>query len=165
MSEHTNTLEPIEMAHGHEAVHHHGPKNPPRVYLLTLTALLILTIITVAVAHFDLGEFNVFAAIGIATIKATLVALFFMHLLHDKPMNGIILCTAFTMLGLLLTFCFLDSGTRYNIVPANSAAPAGIDFNRPKNLGVPYAGEKSHGKPTGTAGATETGTAGATEKR
>ena len=89
-----------------------------------------------------------FAAIGIATIKATLVALFFMHLLHDKPMNAIILCTAFTMLGLLLTFCFLDSGTRYNIVPAkSSAAPAGIDFNRPKNLGVPYAGEKSHGNP------------------
>ena len=87
MSEHTNTLEPIEMAHGHEAVHHHGPKNPPRVYLFTLTGLLILTIITVAVAHFDLGEFNVFAAIGIATIKATLVALFFMHLLHDKPMT------------------------------------------------------------------------------
>ena len=26
MSEHTNTLEPIEMAHGHEAVHHHGPR-------------------------------------------------------------------------------------------------------------------------------------------
>lgn len=156
MSENTITLEPTETAHGHEEVHHHGPKNPPRVYLLTLTGLLILTIVTVAVAHFDLGEFNVFAAIGIATIKATLVALFFMHLLHDKPMNAIILCTAFILLGLLLSFCFLDSGTRYNVVPANAVPPAGVDYNRPKNLGVPYAGEKSHGKPVGTAGPMDT---------
>ena len=94
------------------------------------------------------------AAIGIASIKATLVALFFMHLLHDRAMNAIIICAAFVFLGLLLAFSFMDSSTRYNIVPANAAAPAGSDFNRPKNLGVPYAGEKSKGLPTGTAGAT-----------
>jgi cytochrome c oxidase subunit 4 len=142
----TNTLEATHAAHGHEAGHH-GPKNPVRVYILTLGTLLILTIITVLVAQFDLGEANVFAAILIATVKATVVALFFMHLLHDKPMNSIILGTALVMLGLLLAFSFMDSSTRINLIPQKGQAPAGGDFNRPSNLATPFNGEKKEGKP------------------
>jgi cytochrome c oxidase subunit 4 len=146
MSQHSTTLEAPHAAHAHQEGHH-GPKNPVRIYILTLTTLLILTVITVAVAQFDLGEANVFAAIAIATVKATVVALFFMHLLHDKPMNSIILCTAFVMLGILLMFCFMDSGTRLNIIPQGAQSPAGSDFNRPANLGAPFNGEKKEAKP------------------
>jgi cytochrome c oxidase subunit 4 len=141
-----NTLEPTHAAHGHESTHH-GPKNPVRVYALTLTTLLILTVITVVVAQFDLGEANVFVAMLIATAKATVVALFFMHLLHDKPMNSIILCTALVMLGLLLSFCFMDSSTRLNLVPRGGQAAAGSDFNRPSNLATPFNGEKKEATP------------------
>lgn len=142
----TNTLDPTHAAHAHGTTHH-GPKKPVRVYLLTLTTLLILTAITVLVAQFDLGAANVFAAIAIATVKATIVALFFMHLLHDRPMNSIILCTALVMLGLLLSFSFMDSTTRINLIPQNAHAPAGADFNRPSNLAVPFNGEKKEAKP------------------
>ncbi len=142
----TNTLDATHGAHGHEASHH-GPKNPVRVYALTLVTLLILTVITVVVAQFDLGEANVFAAILIATVKATVVALFFMHLLHDKPMNSVILGTALVMLGLLLSFSFLDSSTRVNLTPRGGQAAAGGDFNRPANLATPFNGEKKEAKP------------------
>jgi cytochrome c oxidase subunit 4 len=141
-----NTLQPTHAAHGHEEGHH-GPKNPVRVFVLTLTTLLILTVITVVVAQFDLGEANVFAAMLIATVKATVVALFFMHLRWDKPMNSIILGTALVMLGLLLSFSFMDSSTRINLIPQNAQAPAGGDFNRPPNLATPFNGEKKEAKP------------------
>ena len=145
MSDHTTTLENTHAAaHGSEEAHeHHGPKNPVRLYTVILTCLLILTGVTVLVAQFDLGEWNVFVAMFIATIKASLVALFFMHLLHDKGMNAIIFCTALMFLALFLSFDFMDSTTRLAITPANSEAPAGSDFNRPKNLGVPFGGEKN----------------------
>jgi cytochrome c oxidase subunit IV len=148
MSEHSTAIHTpmgATLSHGHDAAAahgHHGPKNPVRTYALTLITLLILTIITVVVAQFDLGEANVFAAIAIATVKATVVALFFMHLLHDRPMNSIILCTALVMLGLLLAFGFMDTGTRQDITPQSAQAPAGRDFNRPEKLGEPYLGEK-----------------------
>jgi cytochrome c oxidase subunit IV len=142
----TNTLDSTHAAHAHGTTHH-GPKKPVRVYLLTLTTLLILTVITVLVAQFDLGEANVFAAMAIATVKATVVALFFMHLLHDRPMNSVILGTALVMLGLLLSFSFMDSTTRIDLIPRNGQSPAGADFNRPSNLATPFNGEKKEAKP------------------
>jgi cytochrome c oxidase subunit IV len=141
MSDHSTTLAAPPQVHEH-AEGHHGPKNPVRVYSLTLACLLFLTFLTVLIAQFDLGEANVFAAIGVATIKATIVALFFMHLLHDKLMNSVVLCTALVMLGLLLAFSFMDSTTRDDMVPNGGVAPAGSNFNRPKNLAVPYEGKK-----------------------
>jgi cytochrome c oxidase subunit 4 len=49
--------------------------------------LLVLTVVTVAVASLDLGESTtVLVAVSIATIKASLVAMFFMHLKGEKPM-------------------------------------------------------------------------------
>ena len=144
MSDPTTTLEnPHAAGHGSDEAHAHGPKKPVRLYTLILTCLLILTGLTVLVAQFDFGDWNVFAAMIIATIKASLVALFFMHLLHDKGMNAIILCTALVFLGLFLSFDFMDSTTRFKITPANGAAPAGSDFHRPKNLGVPFGGAKN----------------------
>ena len=45
-------------------------------------------------------------ALFIATIKAILVALFFMHLLYDKPVNAIIAVAGFLFLGIFLMFTF-----------------------------------------------------------
>ena len=64
-----------------------APHVPVRGYLSVFAALLILTVVTVAVASLDLTEgMTVLVAIAIATFKATLVALFFMHLKGEKPM-------------------------------------------------------------------------------
>jgi cytochrome c oxidase subunit 4 len=49
-------------------------------YLKIFGALMVLTLLTVAAAFGNFGMLNTFIAITIAVIKATLVALFFMHL-------------------------------------------------------------------------------------
>jgi cytochrome c oxidase subunit 4 len=51
-----------------------------RTTLLVFAALLLLTAVTVLVSYVDLGAGNVVAALLIASAKASLVALFFMHL-------------------------------------------------------------------------------------
>ena len=58
-----------------------------RGYLSVFVALLILTAVTVAVASLELTEaMTVAVAVSIATFKAALVAMFFMHLKGEKPM-------------------------------------------------------------------------------
>lgn len=115
----------------HDA-HSTDPKVEARNYALNLTALLILTLITVGASYIDFGQGNVVIALAIATVKATLVALFFMHLAHDKPVNGLIAVAGFIFLGLFLLFDFLDVTSRRDPNPQNlhpavvqTAAPAG----------------------------------------
>jgi cytochrome c oxidase subunit 4 len=108
--------------------HTQNPKAEAAVYAKTLITLLILTAITVGASYINFGAMNVVVALTIATIKATLVALFFMHLLHDKPVNGLIAAAGFLFLGLFLMFTLLDFDTRENPQPFNMhpqlAAPA-----------------------------------------
>ena len=100
------------------------PKAEAKTYTLTLVVLLILTAITVGASYIQFGSLNVVIALTIATIKATLVALFFMHLRHDKPVNAVIACAGFLFLGLFLLFTFLDVDTRDHLQPVNLKAPA-----------------------------------------
>lgn len=53
------------------------------VYVAVFAALLVLTGATVAVSYIDLGLWNIAVALLIASAKASLVALFFMHLKHE----------------------------------------------------------------------------------
>jgi cytochrome c oxidase subunit 4 len=103
------------------SAHTPNPKAEAAVYLKTLISLLILTGITVAASYVNFGSssVNVVVALTIATIKATLVALFFMHLLHDKPVNGLIAGAGFIFLGLFLMFTLLDFDSRNNYQPRN----------------------------------------------
>ncbi|TWU61732.1 cytochrome C oxidase subunit IV family protein [Crateriforma conspicua] len=72
-------------------------------------ALVFLTIVTVAQASFDLGSLDVAVVMAIATIKAILVALFFMHLAFDKPFNIIVFVGSFVFVGLFVIFTLSDS--------------------------------------------------------
>jgi cytochrome c oxidase subunit 4 len=58
----------------------HGSRGGKGVYLAVFTVLLTLTVVTVLVSYVDLGLMNVVVALLIASGKASLVALFFMHL-------------------------------------------------------------------------------------
>ena len=51
------------------------------------------------------NEFDV----AIATVKATLVALYFMHLRWDRPFNAIVLVSAIVAVMLFVAFALLDS--------------------------------------------------------
>ena len=85
-------------------------------------------------ASFNFGCGNIVIALAIATMKATLVALFFMHLLWDKPVNAIIAVAGFLFLGIFLMFDFLDVTSRVNYLPNNmpqmeNATPAPDSMN------------------------------------
>ena len=101
--------------------HTFNAKAEAATYIKTLVTLVILTGITVGASYINFGSsaINVVVALTIATIKATLVALFFMHLLHDKAVNGLIAAAGFVFLGLFLMFTLLDFDTRDDLKPAN----------------------------------------------
>jgi cytochrome c oxidase subunit 4 len=76
-------------------------------------ALLAGTGITVAAAFINLGPFNTIVALAIATIKATLVVLFFMHVkyAHEK-LTGLVVVSAIFWLFVLLALSMADYTTR-----------------------------------------------------
>ena len=101
-----------------------NPKVETAKYLATLVVLLILTAITVGASYINFGSGNIVIALSIATVKAIIVALIFMHLLHDKPVNAVIAVAGFLFLGIFLMFDFIDVTTRTNPQPTNLHAPA-----------------------------------------
>ena len=100
-------------AHGHGDHASHGLAHTMPVWMLgaVLAALMGLTILTVSVTNFDLGsEGNLVVAMVIATIKATLVVTFFMHLLWDKKFHLILFLTAVLFVVLFLSMSITDRG-------------------------------------------------------
>ena len=93
----------------------------PAIYTRNLVALLVLTTITVSAAYVNFGasSTNVVIALTIATIKAILVALFFMHLRWEKRVNAIICLAGFMFLGVFLMFDLLDFSSRRDPTPRN----------------------------------------------
>lgn len=116
--------------HTHDKSHAHSDGGP-KLYAATLGALLVLTAITVFAAGFNFGNGNVVIALAIATVKASLVALIFMHLRHDKPINSVILLSGFLFLGLLLLFCLTDAGTRPVLIPGTLKVKTTIPAQAP----------------------------------
>ncbi len=75
----------------------------------TLLTLVVLTIITVLTAKYvDLGDYNLVLAMFIATIKATVVLGWFMHLKYDGLMNRAIAVCGIFFLFLFVGFSYLD---------------------------------------------------------
>jgi len=95
----------------------HVHSSSPRIYLVILAVLLMLTVITVGAAYVNFGPFNLVIAVLIATTKATLVALFFMHLRHDPPINAIVFVSSLIFLGLFLLFPLIDIQSRDRVIP------------------------------------------------
>jgi cytochrome c oxidase subunit 4 len=99
--------EQVESAeHGDHGV---GHIVPVKVLAATGIGLLILTAITVWVASFDFGNVNIWVALFIAAFKASLVALFFMHLRYDRPFNGIVLVASLAFVALFISFALTDT--------------------------------------------------------
>lgn len=75
--------------------------------------LLAFTGITVGAAFIDLGPFNIVVALVIATIKATLVVLFFMHVKYtNEKLTPLVIASAIFFLFLLLGLSMADYATR-----------------------------------------------------
>jgi cytochrome c oxidase subunit IV len=99
-------------AHAHGAADHEPHVLPLRTYFGTWGTLLVLTAITVAVSYADLGTANLLIALLVATIKATTVALFFMHLKFDHKFHSIIFSFSLIFLGIFIMFTMFDTETR-----------------------------------------------------
>jgi|LSQX01.2.fsa_nt_gb cytochrome c oxidase subunit 4 len=82
---------------------------PVPVLLGVFFALILLTIATVAATWIDLGGWNVAVAMAIATVKATLVALYFMHLRYDAPLHGLMLLISLAFVALFILVTLLDT--------------------------------------------------------
>jgi len=95
--------------------HDHTPHvhvTPLTTYLLVFAALAAGTLLTWWVSTIDLGAWNTPIALLIATIKATLVILFFMHVIHSTRLTWVVIIGAFLWLGVLLVLTFADYLTR-----------------------------------------------------
>lgn len=81
---------------------------PVRTYVTIFLALMVLTAVTVWVAFLDLGLFNPVVALVIATFKALLVILWFMHVRYSTRLTWIVVISGFFWLGILLALTMSD---------------------------------------------------------
>jgi cytochrome c oxidase subunit 4 len=99
------------MAASH-GTHHQSHIVPKWIYFAVFIALIILTWVTALVSTVDLGRWNIFVALAIALIKASLVALFFMHVYYSTRLTKMIVASGLFWLILLLFITMADIWTR-----------------------------------------------------
>jgi cytochrome c oxidase subunit IV len=86
---------------------------PVRVYITIFLVLLVGTALTVAAAFVDFPwRLNTVVALTIATIKATFVVLYFMHVRYSTRLVWVILAAALFWMAILFAFTFSDYLTR-----------------------------------------------------
>ena len=81
---------------------------PYKTFLIIWVALLILTAVTVAVAQFNLGAWNIWVALGIATLKSGLVIAVFMHMKYESLLFKLSLLSALAILAIFIGLTFFD---------------------------------------------------------
>jgi cytochrome c oxidase subunit 4 len=77
---------------------------------------MVMTAITVYVSYINFGMLNIVIALVIASIKATIVALYFMHLKFEDSITWVFALFPLTLLALLIGMTITDTFTR-TIVP------------------------------------------------
>lgn len=97
------------------ASHTHNHVLPLKVYLGIGAALLFLTFVTVEVSMYDFGGLNIIIALAIASIKALLVAFFFMHLWYDNKLFFIAFTVCLLCLTVFIVLTMFDTARRGDI--------------------------------------------------
>ena len=83
-----------------------------KFYIMIWACLMLLTGLTAGMAHVELGPFNVVVALLIATTKATLVVLFFMHLRWSDPVSRVAAAAGVVWLMIMFVLTCGDFFTR-----------------------------------------------------
>jgi cytochrome c oxidase subunit 4 len=83
-----------------------------RPLILTFVALLVLTVISWGVSGLPLGRAEIAVALGIATLKASLVIAIFMHLLDEQTSTVLALLSGVFFVTLLATFVAAEVASR-----------------------------------------------------
>ena len=96
--------------------HELGHIVPFKTYLTVFIALIILTVLTVVLAKAEMFEFgpaiNLIIAMGVASLKAGLVALFFMHLKYENPVTWMYVLFPIFLLFIMMAGIFIDNPLR-----------------------------------------------------
>ena len=85
---------------------------PVRTYFLIFATLLVMTALTTAAAFVDLGPLGNVVAMAIASFKATLVVLFFMHVRYSTKLTGLVVTAGLFWLLILVALTLADYFTR-----------------------------------------------------
>ena len=83
-----------------------------KVYLAVFATLMVLTAVTVGAAFLDLGRLNTVVALGIATFKALIVVLYFMHVRYGSRLTQVMVASGVFWLVILLAITLSDYLTR-----------------------------------------------------
>jgi cytochrome c oxidase subunit 4 len=83
-----------------------------KTYFTIFAALMVLTGLTVWASFQHLGIWNTPVALGIAVAKATLVALFFMHLRYSPKLTSLVIASSLLWLVILFVITMSDYVSR-----------------------------------------------------
>ena len=103
---------------GHDE-HDHGLAHVASIKVLVGVwgILMVLTVVTVLATRIDLGGAgNLVVAMFIATVKASLVCLYFMHLRYDRPLHAIAFLSSLLFAILFVGFCLMDTGQYQDVI-------------------------------------------------
>ncbi len=115
--------------------HEHGDHAVSLWVLVAVWLTLMgLTAATVAIAQLDLGRLDLVFAMAIATIKATLVCLFFMHLYWERPIMGMMFLGCLGFVFLFITLVLTDSA---EYMPSIEAHQRDDPFNQQSTAAAP----------------------------
>lgn len=92
-----------------------------RTYIAVFFGLLFFTALTVGVSYIHLGRANLAVAVVIASLKAALVCVMFMHLKDDKRFNSLVLVAAITFIGIFFALTMDDTNYRTRLDPQSGA--------------------------------------------
>jgi cytochrome c oxidase subunit 4 len=99
------------------------------MYVGIFLALMVCTAATVWAAYVNLGQLNIVIALAIATFKATLVVLFFMHAKYSPKRTQLIVFCAVFWLGIMLALTLTDYETR--VSTSGALIPSSAQIIRP----------------------------------
>ena len=107
--------------HGADDGHVHAHVSSVKFYVGILAILIMFTLLTVAVASIHLGPLNLAVAIAIASMKATLVVMFFMHLRYDNSSTRTIVICSLMFIGVFFAYTMNDTDTRAELDDAQGS--------------------------------------------
>jgi cytochrome c oxidase subunit 4 len=109
-------------------------------YYIVWFILLCFTVLTVITGYTDLGAINLPLALTIATIKASLVVWFFMHMNHAAATNRIVFVTSFVFMMVMIFGVFGDLWTRSEMsLPNHTPSTEGPEISVPEGAMAPPA--------------------------
>jgi cytochrome c oxidase subunit IV len=106
----------------HADAHAHGPGR----YFVVWILLLIFTATTVITGRMDLGDYNIILALVIASIKAALVVLFFMHMTEAAGTNRLVFVVSIVFTVVMMVGVFGDLLTRNPMTLPTGSPPVQV---------------------------------------